>query len=107
NGRSRPARTPAAEISTVRIATDWEATTLTSQPPLRPSAKLGLFDGEHGEHAIGRYEPERRGNDPQHDCDLRHELVAEHGGGRHGGEEAHTTAMALDPSFVTSCVTIR
>ena len=24
------------------IATDWEATTLPSQPPLRPSAKLGL-----------------------------------------------------------------
>ena len=41
-GRSRPARMPAADISTVSIATAWEATTLTSQPPLRPSVKLGL-----------------------------------------------------------------
>src|SRR5262249_26118375 len=40
NGRSRPTKTPA--VSTVRITTDWKATTLTSQAPLRPSAKLGL-----------------------------------------------------------------
>src|SRR5215469_7841252 len=42
NGRSRPTKTPA--VITVRITTDWKATTLTSQAPLRPSAKLGLSD---------------------------------------------------------------
>src|SRR5215472_1993302 len=99
NGRSRPAKTPAADISTVSIATDWQATALTSQPPLRPSAKL--FDGERGEHAVERHEPEHSSSDPKHGCNLgcihqQHELRAENGGGRHGGEEAHSAAMASD-----------
>src|SRR5215469_8239112 len=46
NGRSRPTKTPA--VSTVRITTDWKATTLTSQAPLRPSANTP----GHGQRAL-------------------------------------------------------